>query len=68
MEKLPNAIIWIGIILILATGFIHAIETEDAFEEVAYKGWLFYANGLASLFAAVGIFKKMRLGWTIGFL
>lgn len=59
---------WAGIVLILATGFIHAIEVGEAFEEMAYKGWLFAANALGSMVAVYWIFRGKCFGWQLGFL
>ena len=60
---------WLGIGLILIVGFIHVIDAPECFEEAAYKGWLFYANGLGALAAAYGIFRAERSwGWNLGFL
>ncbi|NTV28562.1 MAG: hypothetical protein HGA80_00580 [Candidatus Omnitrophica bacterium] len=59
---------WFGIVLILAVGLIHVIEAPDSFQEAAYKGWLFYANGLAALVAAFGIYRRDCRGWHLGFL
>lgn len=50
------------------TGLIHVIEAPDALSEAAYKGWLFYANGVGALIAAYGIYRKHSLGWKLGLL
>lgn len=68
MGNMPKLLIWCGIILILIAGFVHVIEAPEALKEVAYKGWLFYANGLGALVAAVGIFLGRRWGWSLGAL
>ena len=58
---------WFGILLILATGLIHFIEAPDGFEEAAYKGWLFCANGFGATIAAINIYRgKQSLGWILG--
>ena len=59
---------WIGIALILAIGAIHVMGAPDSFKDAAYKGWLFYANGVAALAAAFGIFRRQSWGWWLGFL
>ena len=60
---------WTGIALIFTIGLIHAIEAPGSFEEAAYKGWLFCANGLGALIAAAGIYQhKRRVGWSLGLL
>jgi hypothetical protein len=59
---------WSGIVLILATGLIHLIETSHHFEAAAYVGWLFVANFVGSLLAAVGIYRGALWGWLLGVL
>lgn len=59
---------WLGIGLIVIVGLIHAIDAPECFEEAAYKGWLFYANGLGALVAAFGISRDERFGWDLGLL
>jgi hypothetical protein len=56
----------LGIILILITGLIHVIDAPDSFSEAAYKGWLFYANGVGAFGSAVGIFSRKGWGWKLG--
>lgn len=64
---LPRWIVWIGIVLILATGLIHFITAPDSFGETTYKGVLFVANGLGAIVAAVGIYRGSRTwGWGLG--
>lgn len=66
MTNNSKTVQWLGIVLILATGIIHVIEAPESFEEAAYKGWLFYANGLGALIAAAGIYTKKMWGWNLG--
>ena len=62
-------IIWLlGMVLIVAVGLIHVIDAKDSFSDAIYKGWLFYANGLASVIAAYGIFKRQEWGWNFGLM
>ena len=69
MRPLSKTVVWSGIILILITGLVHFIDAPGAFEEVAYKGVLFVANGIASLVAAFGIYRGIRSwGWMLGLL
>ena len=68
---MPNgskAFQWWGIALIIIVGLIHTIDAPECFEEAAYKGWLFYANGLGALVAAGGIYRGRRWGWNLGLL
>jgi hypothetical protein len=59
--------VWSGIILVLATGLIHLIEGPENYEEVAYKGTLFFLNAAGALIAAIGIYRGEKLwGWTLG--
>ncbi len=57
-----------GIVLIVATGLIHLIRVPDHFEIASYLGWLFIANFLGSLVAAVGIYRGTAWGWLLGVL
>ena len=68
MNKFSKIFLWSGIILILATGLIHVMDAQDSFNDAVYKGWLFYANGVAALIAAYGIYHKRDWGWNLGFM
>ncbi len=60
---------WLGTGLIVIVGLIHAIDAPECFEEAAYKGWLFCANGVGALIAACGIYRGERSwGWNLGLL
>ena len=61
-------LLWSGLVLILVIGLIHVIDAPDSFHDAVYKGWLFYANGVAALFAAYGIFRQYHWGWNFGLL
>ena len=64
MSEEPKRLLWFGIITILITGLIHIIEVSDAFEEAAYKGWFFVANGIGAVITAYGIYRgKNRWAW-----
>jgi hypothetical protein len=64
-----KGMMWLGIGLILMVGLIHVLDAPGSFDDAAYKGWLFYGNGLAALVAAVGIYRGERTwGWTFGAL
>jgi len=65
----PKTLVWIGIVLVLATGLIHLIEGPENYEEVAYKGILFFLNAVGALIAAIGIYRgEKRWGWSLGLL
>ncbi len=69
MRNSLRIVSWFGIVLIVATGLIHVIDASDSFQEAAYKGWLFYANGMGALVAAYGIYRGQRSwGWNLGLL
>ncbi len=59
---------WNGIVLIFATGLIHLVRVPHHFEIAPYLGWLFIANFLGSLVAAVGIYRSAQWGWLLGVL
>jgi hypothetical protein len=62
MNNQSKIILGLGIVLILATGLIHVVDASESFADDAYLGWLFYANGMAALIAALGIWRGARLG------
>jgi hypothetical protein len=62
-------ILTLAIIAIIVTGLVHVIDAPDAFQEAAYKGWLFALNGVGALVAAIGIYLRKRAwGWDLGLL
>ena len=65
--NVSRVLVWAGILLVLATGLIHLIEGPENYEEVAYKGILFFLNAAGALIAAIGIYRGEKLwGWTLG--
>ncbi len=66
MPNPSKTLTWIGVILILTIGGIHTYDEPDGFHDAAYKGWLFCANGIGCLAAAMGIYKGRRWGWNLG--
>ena len=68
MRITPAAAQGAGLVLILVTGAIHLIDAPSSFGDAPYKGWLFVANGVAAIVAAVGIARARRWGWILGLL
>lgn len=69
MRSLPKIVVWLGILTILVTSIIHFMDAPDSMSDVAYKGILFYANGIGALVAAWGIFRNKGMwGWHLGAL
>ncbi len=69
MRSLPKIVVWLGILTILVTGIVHFMDAPDSMSDVAYKGMLFYANGIGALVAAWGIFRNRSMwGWHLGAL
>jgi len=66
MRKVPGMLAWSGFVLIFIIGLIHVIDAPDSFSDAAYKGWLFYANGIAALFSAAGILFRKSWAWNLG--
>jgi hypothetical protein len=64
----PDGLLGAGISLILVVGLIHLIDSPEDLEEGSYQGFLFLANFLGALAAAVGIYRGNRWGWGLGFL
>jgi len=44
------------------------IDAKDSFSDALYKGWLFYANGVAAVIAAYGMYLKKVWGWNFGLM
>jgi hypothetical protein len=60
---------WIGIALILVTGFIHLSTAPDEYKDAPYLGVMFVGAFIASIIAAIGIYRKKLLwGWGMGML
>jgi len=57
---------WLGVLLILETGLLHIMTAQLEYEEAAYMGYLFLANFLGALIAALGIYRKQTWGWVLG--
>lgn len=58
-----------AILLILACGLIHLIGAPEHYEDAPYIGVLFYANCVAALVAAVGLYQnRLWAGWALGVL
>ncbi len=65
--NLPQLTRAAGILLILVIGLIHAYKAPMHFEIATYLGVAFVANFVASLVAAVGIFRGApNWGWLLG--
>ena len=65
---LSNNLTWTGIVLILLTGLVHFIEVRGHMGEEAMLAWMFILNGLGSLLAAYGIYKRQAFGWLLGLI
>ena len=59
---------WAGAGLILASGAIHALGTQEMFGEVQYMGILFALSVIGAIVAAIGIWRGERWGWQLGTL
>jgi uncharacterized membrane protein YfcA len=64
----PDVLVGAGISLIVIVGLIHLINSPGDLEEGAYTGVLYLANFVGALAAAVGIYRRKRWGWVLGFL
>ena len=68
-SAISSTIIGAAIALILVTGLIHLVSAPDNFNEAAYKGVMFAANGIAALIDAAGIYRGSKTwGWGLGLL
>ena len=68
MGKKLTALDLIAVVLIIIVGSIHLIDAPDSFQDVVYKGWLFYANGVGAGLSAVMMVRQARWGWWLGLL
>lgn len=60
---------WIGIALILVTGFIHLSTAQDEYQDAPYLGVMFVGAFIVSIISAIGIYRKRPLwGWGMGLL
>jgi hypothetical protein len=58
---------WLGIALLILIAVIHLYLAPAEYEESALLAYLFVANFLAALVAAVGIRRQAVWGWVLGF-
>src|ERR671933_228917 len=59
----------VAILLLLACGLIHLFGAPEHYEDAPYIGVLFYANCVAALVAAVGLYQnRLWAGWGLGVL
>ena len=66
-KPISQTFTWLAIVLIVITGLVHMIDAQSSLADATYKGWLFYANGLFAVVAAIGIFRGERSwGWNLG--
>jgi hypothetical protein len=64
----PAGLVGAGISLIVIVGLIHLVDSPEDLAEGSYQGFLFVANFLGALAAAVGIYRGNKWGWTLGAL
>jgi len=57
-----------AIALVLVTGAIHFVDAPSSFSDATYKAWLFVANGIAAIVAAIAIYRGRRWGSALGIL
>lgn len=63
----PRWVTGMGIMLILLVGLIHLLEAPEHVEVAGYVGALFLVNFVASVVAAIGIYRGARSwGWAVG--
>jgi hypothetical protein len=58
----PAGLVGAGISLILVVGLIHLIDSPEDFAGGSYQGFLFLANLVGALAAAVGIYRGNGAG------
>jgi uncharacterized membrane protein YfcA len=57
-----------GISVIVIVGLIHLVGAPEDLEEAPYQGFLFLANFLGAVVAAIGIYRGRSWGWSLGAL
>lgn len=68
MRSTGSAVQGAAIALVLVTGAIHFVDAPSSFSDATYKGWLFVANGIAAIVAAIAISRGRRWGSSLGVL
>lgn len=61
-----SGLTWAGVILIILTGLVHFYEAPEHFTEEPALAYMFILNGVGSLVAALGIYKRRLWGWVLG--
>lgn len=66
----PRTLAFVGALLLLAIGIIHAVDAPDHFDEETYVGVLFVLNAIASFLVAAALAARpsSRAAWCIGAL
>jgi hypothetical protein len=64
----PRTLAFVGALLLLAIGIIHAVEAPDHFDEQSYVGVLFVLNAIGSFLVAVWLASRpnSRAAWGLG--
>ena len=66
-SPVPRGLLLAGVVLIVLTGLIHAVEAPEYLEEEAYVGVLFIANAVGAVLVAVGLLRGgPRWAWQLG--
>ncbi len=65
-SSVSNGLKWMGMALIVIVGLIHLLDAPDSLEESSIKGFLFFANSIGALLAALGIYRNDSWGWILG--
>ena len=66
MAGRDKALLWLGVLTMIATGVIHLVDAPDSYTEATYKGVLFHANALGCLVVVIGLFRNDRWSWNLG--
>ncbi|HTH63769.1 MAG TPA: hypothetical protein VNM39_19960 [Verrucomicrobiae bacterium] len=66
MAGRDKALLWLGVMTMIATGVIHLVDAPDSYTEATYKGVLFHANALGCLVVVIGLFRNYRWSWNLG--
>jgi hypothetical protein len=65
---ISETLVGAGIYLIVVVGLIHLINSPGDLEEGSYTGLLYLANFFGAILAAIGIYRGLSWGWSLGAL
>lgn len=68
MTGRDKALMWRGVVAMIATGVVHLMDAPDSYSEATYKGVLFHANAIGCLAVVIGLLRSYSWSWNLGLL